>query len=412
MSCATSLKLAFYLLIKYNFIRGIMSGNNELQNCISHIVKKKRTNRVWLKHRIQDIVDKEKAHTVSNEVVSKINRVATINERRLKAVRELVGQKQEKLVIDAFDAVAEKTKSTCIEFNDRSEMESGHPGLCIAFHRYCYRKGFVFELLFDFNFWFFKVPFRVINFFLTKCQYILDILGALNEFSFHHHLIALKASTKQIADWYTVNIMDNLDVFQRYVDTSLSILEAQCAWAPMVACDTPGYRPALGGNDMIDQGIVGICPDKLISCQKLHRNVVKMKYHEFTVFACDFQQISSTKKAFLTIKKILKNYEGKRVVIGISTNRRFQNIEKHLGMSLVCRYSNLLVLASSNCDVTHHYKDTGVVGLFLDPLVKSGDVVKEETVSPKQTPESPTEKVKQQVVLQEFSLSEENTKDK
>ena len=329
---------------------------------IEYIICEKKEKDNWFKKRIGEI----EAATFSKEVDKKMKDLASINYKRAKLVDQLVQNKNNHALDSIEEVVSQDNKKVCIEFNDRPTIEKNNPGLCIVFHRYSYRKGFIAELLFDFYFWFVKSPFKIFYFFLEKALLILNILVNIDEEKYKPIFYNFKHQMHIFTNWYKQTIIDNLNKLQIFVGTSLSIIEAKHFWAPLISNETSGKRPKLGKNEFIDNGIV--CKTNLnITCKKIHPFVVKIDYNDIIILACNFENINR-KKGTAIIKKLLLKYKQNHILVGICSPKKYKKLDQ---LSFLLQQDKLSIFSSKNNDIYSNYNDKGVIGVIMNALPKN-----------------------------------------
>ena len=328
---------------------------------IEYIICEKKEKDNWFKKRIGEI----EADTFTEEVDKKMKNLASINYNRARLVDELVQQKKNYALESIEEVVSKNNQKVCVEFNDRPILEKNNPGLCIVFHRYSYRKGFIAELIFDFNFWFIKAPFNITYFFLEKVLKIFNILVSIEQEKYKPFLNGFKIQIDKFKNWYKQSVIDNLEKLQMFIATSLSIIEAKHFWAPLIYNDTSGKRPKLGKNEFIDNGIV--CKTNLdINCKKIHPFIVKLEIKDLIVLACNFENISR-KKGNLILKKILLKYKQNNILIGICSTKKYKKIDQ---LQFLQQKDKISVFHNKNIDIHSKYTDKGVIGLIVNILPK------------------------------------------
>ena len=338
-----------------------------------HIIHEKISNENMLRKHITD----KTASNFSNSVSTKMHRLANIDDHRIKLINNLDRRGSINVL-----GIAEVDTKICIEFNDGAKLASEHPGLCIAFNRYKYRKGIFSQFIFDCQFWFIKCPFTIIHFFALRFKHIIDIICSLQELQIITQIQFIQRHMNTIIQYYEVNILNNIEILQRYVVTATGLLEARYIWGPLVVSDTKGHRPRMLSSDLIDQGIVGIAKSN-VKCKRIN-DIVRMKYKSFNIIACDFRA-TSTQDAIHIIKRQLSKSTS-RSIIGIITKKKKRLFENIRGLKLISKQSNLIVLATTCCNITYEYQDTGVIGLVLESMIH-------ESLTPKSlTPKSLTPK--------------------
>ena len=183
---------------------------NSSLDLIPYLINEKTAKKNWLKKHITPLEDKikESPSKFSKGVSTKMQHLAHIDSNRIKLINSLLDENNQKATLtNMLGLVAnEKHSNICIEFNDRARLESEHPGLCIAFNRYRYRKGVFSQLIFDCQFWFIKCPFTIIHFFALQFKHIIDILCSMRDFQNIPQFKSVQININSIIQYYERNI--------------------------------------------------------------------------------------------------------------------------------------------------------------------------------------------------------------